>query len=77
MIDVATPLTFERTIHRQPEGGFEGRLLTAENAFTLMRPMPHTLPRFLNFFMRGQWVGPESKDSTGIMSARKLIKQSW
>jgi len=73
MIDVATPLTFERYTGNW-KGSFEGWLLTPENSFTMMRPMAQTLPGLGNFYMCGQWVQPGGGLPTGVMTARRLLK---
>jgi len=43
MVDVATPLTFERYTGNW-KGSFEGWLLTPQNSFTVMNRMRQTLP---------------------------------
>ena len=73
MVDVATPLTFERHTGNW-QGSFEGWLITPENAQTMMRPMRQTLPRLENFYMCGQWVQPGGGLPTGVMSARRLLR---
>jgi len=72
--DVATPLTFERYTGNW-KGSFEGWLITPENAYTLTKPMPQTVPGLKNFYMCGQWVEPGGGLPTSIMSARRLMKQ--
>lgn len=72
--DVATPLTFERYTGNW-KGSFEGWLITPENAYTLTRPMPQTIPGLRNFYMCGQWVEPGGGLPTSIMSARRLMKK--
>jgi phytoene dehydrogenase-like protein len=74
MVDVATPLTFERYTGNW-KGSFEGWLLTPENAFTMMRPMRQTLPDLHNFYMCGQWVEPGGGLPTSVMSGRRLIQK--
>lgn len=74
VIDVATPLTFERYTGNW-KGTFEGWLITPANADTIMHPMSQTLPGLKNFYMCGQWVEPGGGLPTSIMSARRLIKQ--
>jgi len=73
MVDVATPLTFERYTGNW-KGSFEGWLLTPENAFTMMRPMRQTLPGLEDFYMCGQWVEPGGGLPTSVMSGRRLIQ---
>ncbi|MCJ7448071.1 MAG: NAD(P)-binding protein [Bacteroidales bacterium] len=73
VIDVATPMTFERYTGNW-KGSFEGWLITPENASVLMKPMSQSLPGLANFYMCGQWVEPGGGLPTGIMSGRRLIK---
>jgi phytoene dehydrogenase-like protein len=73
MIDVATPMTFERYTGNW-KGSFEGWLITPENAKIIMKPMSQSLPGLHNFYMCGQWVEPGGGLPTGIMSGRRLIK---
>jgi len=73
MVDVATPMTFERYTGNW-RGSFEGWLITPDNANTIMKPMSQTLPGLENFYMCGQWVEPGGGLPTGIMSARRLFK---
>jgi phytoene dehydrogenase-like protein len=72
--DVATPLTFERYTGNW-KGSFEGWLITPKNAYTMMKPLPQTVPGLKNFYMCGQWVEPGGGLPTSIMSARRLLKQ--
>lgn len=73
MVDVATPMTFERYTANW-KGSFEGWLITPDNANTLMKPMSQKLPGLHNFYMCGQWVEPGGGLPTGVMSARRLLK---
>jgi phytoene dehydrogenase-like protein len=73
MIDVATPMTFERYTGNW-KGSFEGWLITPENSNVLMKPMSQTLPGLSDFYMCGQWVEPGGGLPTGVMSGRRLIK---
>lgn len=73
VIDVATPMTFERYTGNW-KGSFEGWLITPENARVLMKPMSQTLPGLSNFYMCGQWVEPGGGLPTAIMSGIRLIK---
>jgi phytoene dehydrogenase-like protein len=73
MVDVATPMTFERYTGNW-KGSFEGWLITPENSNVLMKPMLQTLPGLSNFYMCGQWVEPGGGLPTGVMSGRRLIK---
>jgi phytoene dehydrogenase-like protein len=74
MIDVATPLTFERYTGNW-KGSFEGWLITPDNSNVVMKPMSQTLPGLRNFYMCGQWVEPGGGLPTGVMSARRLFKR--
>lgn len=73
MVDVATPLTFERYTGNW-QGSFEGWLITPQNASTMLKPMSMTLPGLKNFFMCGQWVMPGGGLPTGVMSGRQLVQ---
>lgn len=73
MVDVATPMTFERYTGNW-KGSFEGWLLTPENASTLIRPMRQTLPGLEKFYMCGQWVEPGGGLPTSVMSGRRLVQ---
>ncbi len=73
MVDVATPLTFERYTGNW-KGSFEGWLITPQNAYTLMKPMSATLPGLQNFYMCGQWVQPGGGLPSGVMTGRALVK---
>jgi phytoene dehydrogenase-like protein len=74
VIDVATPLTFERYTGNW-KGSFEGWLITPENSTVVMKPMPQSLPYLKNFYMCGQWVEPGGGLPTSVMSGRRLIKR--
>ncbi|NOY38196.1 MAG: NAD(P)/FAD-dependent oxidoreductase [Chlorobi bacterium] len=73
MVNVATPLTFERYTGNW-KGSFEGWLLTPQNASTIMNRMRQTLPGLQNFYMCGQWVEPGGGLPTSVMSGRRLVK---
>lgn len=73
MIDVATPITFERYTGNW-KGSFEGWQITPENSYVLMKKMPQALPGLHNFYMCGQWVEPGGGLPTSVMSGRRLIK---
>ncbi len=73
MVDVATPLTFERYTGNW-KGSFEGWLLTPQNSFTVMKRMHQTLPGLQNFYMCGQWVEPGGGLPTSVMSGRRLVQ---
>ncbi|MBN1890648.1 MAG: NAD(P)/FAD-dependent oxidoreductase [Thermoflexales bacterium] len=73
MVDVATPLTFERYTGNW-KGTFEGWLITPQNAHTMMKPMSLTLPGLQDFYMCGQWVQPGGGLPTGVMLGRRLTQ---
>jgi phytoene dehydrogenase-like protein len=73
MVDVATPLTFERYTGNW-QGSFEGWLITPQNASVVMKPMSQTLPGLQNFAMCGQWVEPGGGLPTGVTSGRRLVQ---
>lgn len=71
MVDVATPLTFERYTANWL-GSFEGWLPTTKSIRLRMRK---TLPAVKNFRMIGQWVQPGGGLPTGAMHGRQVIKK--
>jgi phytoene dehydrogenase-like protein len=73
VIDVATPITFERYTGNW-KGTFEGWLIAPENSKVLMKPLSQLLPGLNNFYICGQWVEPGGGLPTAIMSGRGLIK---
>jgi phytoene dehydrogenase-like protein len=73
MVDVATPLTFERYTGNW-QGCFEGWLITPQNAKAVLKPMRQTLPGLQNFYMCGQWIEPGGGLPSAVMSARRLIQ---
>ena len=73
MVDVATPLTFERYTGNW-QGCFEGWLITPQNAKVVLKPMRQTLPGLQNFYMCGQWIEPGGGLPSAVMSARRLIQ---
>jgi phytoene dehydrogenase-like protein len=73
MVDVATPLTFERYTGNW-KGSYEGWLLTPQNASAVMNPVPQTLPGLDDFYMCGQWVEPGGGLPPSITSGRRLVK---
>lgn len=73
MVDVATPLTFERYTGNW-QGSFEGWLITPQNSQTVMRPMSQSLPGLANFLMCGQWVEPGGGLPTALISGRRAIQ---
>jgi phytoene dehydrogenase-like protein len=75
VVDVATPLTFERYTGNW-QGSFEGWQMTTKALGTVMtgKGLRKTLPGLENFYMIGQWVEPGGGLPTGAMSARRMIK---
>jgi phytoene dehydrogenase-like protein len=73
MVDVATPLTFERYTGNW-QGGFMGWMVTPERAPSMMRPTRQTLPGLENFYRCGQWVETGGGLPVGVMSARRLLQ---
>ena len=74
VIDVATPLTFERYTGNW-QGSFEGWLITPANSYVFMKPMSQQLPGLDNFYMCGQWTEPGGGLPTGIMAGQRLIRK--
>ena len=70
VIDVATPMTFERYTGNW-QGSFEGWLITPK---TFMMRMSKTLPGLKNFYMAGQWVEPGGGVPTAALSGRNVIQ---
>lgn len=73
MVDVATPLTFERYTGNW-QGSFEGWLLTPQNSTTMMKPLSPKLPGLQNFYMSGQWMQPGGGLPPGVMLSRSLVQ---
>ena len=73
MIDVATPMTFQRYTGNW-RGSFEGWLITPQNSYTLMKPMSQKLPGLDDMYMCGQWVEPGGGLPPAIMSGRRFAK---
>jgi phytoene dehydrogenase-like protein len=69
MINVATPLTFER-ITGNLKGSITGWKLTPEQAGV---KVSRTLPGLENFWMIGQWVYPGGGLPSGVSTAREVI----
>jgi phytoene dehydrogenase-like protein len=70
VVDVATPMTYERYTGNW-QGSMEGWLLTTK---TLGMRMSKTLPGLRNFYMSGQWVEPGGGVPTAAMSGRNTIQ---
>jgi phytoene dehydrogenase-like protein len=73
VVDVATPLTYERYTGNW-QGSMEGWLITTETMkFATGKGMSKTLPGLENFYMIGQWVEPGGGLPPAATSARKVI----
>ncbi|MFZ6029590.1 MAG: phytoene desaturase family protein [Chloroflexota bacterium] len=75
VVDVATPLTYERYTGNW-QGSMEGWLLTTKTMGmeNTEAGMKKTLPGLDNFFMIGQWVEPGGGLPNAVMSARKALQ---
>ena len=73
VIDVATPLTFERYTGNW-QGSFEGWLITPGNSSVFMKRMSQQLPGLDDFYMCDQWTEPVGGLLTSIMAAQRLIR---
>jgi phytoene dehydrogenase-like protein len=71
MVDVATPLTFERYTGNW-RGSFEGWLMTTGTIFLRMKKQ---LPGLKNFYMIGQWTQPGGGVPTGGMHGKNIIRR--
>jgi phytoene dehydrogenase-like protein len=70
VVDVATPLTYERYTGNW-QGSMEGWMITTQ---TMGKKMDKTLPGLENFFMIGQWVEPGGGLPPAATSARGVIE---
>jgi phytoene dehydrogenase-like protein len=73
MIDVATPLSYERYTSNW-QGSSCGWLLTKKTMFYMMRGMSKTLPGLKNFYLAGQWVEPGGSVPIVAMSGRNAVQ---
>ena len=71
VVDIATPVTFERYTGNW-NGSFEGWALTTR---TLKAQMSKQLPGLERFFMIGQWTSPGGGLPPAAMSGRNVIRQ--
>jgi phytoene dehydrogenase-like protein len=75
VVDVATPLTYERFTDNW-NGSTEGWMLTTKTMSMMFGPgMRKTLPGLENFHMVGQWVQPGGGVPTAAESGRKLVQK--
>ena len=70
MIDVSTPVSFERYTGNW-QGCYEGFMPTPK---TLRLQMKKTLPGLDNFYMVGQWVSPGGGLPSGVMTGRHVTQ---
>ncbi|MDY6916732.1 MAG: NAD(P)/FAD-dependent oxidoreductase [Chloroflexota bacterium] len=74
MVDVATPMTYERLTGNW-RGSFEGWLITTKTmGMTMSGGMSKTLPGLDNFYMAGQWVEPGGGVPPAAMSGRNVVR---
>ncbi len=74
VVDVATPITYERYTANW-RGAFAGWALTTRKMSMMMGGgMPKTLPGLEQFFMIGQWVEPGGNVELSAASGRDVIK---
>jgi phytoene dehydrogenase-like protein len=75
VVDVATPITYERYTGNW-QGSMEGWMLTTRTMAMQMngKEMSKTLPGLENFYMVGQWVEPGGGLPTGAISARNVLQ---
>jgi phytoene dehydrogenase-like protein len=71
VVDVSTPASVIRYTGNW-KGSMEGCLLTPETGF---RPLPQTLPGLRQFLMTGQWVMPGGGLPSGLITARRTVRQ--
>jgi phytoene dehydrogenase-like protein len=74
VVDVATPLTYERYTGNW-QGSMEGWMITTHNVGSVATGgMKKTLPGLKDFYMIGQWVEPGGGVPTGALSARSILQ---
>jgi phytoene dehydrogenase-like protein len=74
VVDVATPVTYERYTANW-RGAFAGWALTTRKMSMMMGGgMPKTLPGLERFYMIGQWVEPGGNVELSAASGRDVIK---
>ncbi|MEI7990541.1 MAG: NAD(P)/FAD-dependent oxidoreductase, partial [Chloroflexota bacterium] len=75
VIDVATPLTYERYTANW-KGAMEGFMITTQNFAASMsgKAIPKTLPGLQNFYMAGQWTEPGGGLPPAASSARAVVQ---
>jgi phytoene dehydrogenase-like protein len=70
IVDVATPMTWERYTGNW-QGSYEGWLLTPS---TWGRRLPREVPGLRQFYMAGQWVEPGGGLRTAARSGRNVVR---
>lgn len=73
VVDVATPLSFERYTGNW-RGSVSGWLLSKETMRLLLRGIPKTLPGLQGLYMAGQWVEPGGMVPMAAASGRNVIQ---
>jgi len=75
VVDVATPLTYERYTGNW-KGSMEGWLITTQSMDNVLagKKMSRTLPGLENFYQIGQWVEPGGGLPPAATSAREVIQ---
>jgi phytoene dehydrogenase-like protein len=74
VVDVATPLTYERYTGNW-QGSMEGWMINTRNIGSVTSGgMKPTLPGLEDFYMIGQWVKPGGGVPTGALSARSIMQ---
>jgi phytoene dehydrogenase-like protein len=71
VMDISTPLTFERYTGNW-KASYEGWLMTPKN-ITLQ--LPQKLPGLENFYMAGHWISPGGGLPAGLLTGRNAIKK--
>ncbi len=73
VVDVATPLTFERYTGNW-QGSIEGWMPTVDTGDLMWKGMSKSLPGLSNFYMVGQWVEPGGGLPPAATSGRNVIQ---
>jgi len=74
VVDVATPLTYERYTGNW-RGAFAGwAMSTRKMSYMMGKGMPKTLPGLEGFYMCGQWIEPGGNTELSCASGRDVIK---
>lgn len=73
VVDIATPLSFERYTGNW-QGSTCGWLLTKQTMWLMLRGLPKQLPALRNFYLAGQWVEPGGSVPLAAMSGRSAVQ---